>query len=34
MMVIELKYVGAVLMQILIFFSSNSIVHQLVNKIL
>ena len=32
MMVIEPKHVGAVLMQILIFFQSNSIVYQLVNK--
>jgi hypothetical protein len=31
-MVIEPKHVGALLMQILIFFLSNSIVHQLVNK--
>jgi hypothetical protein len=34
MMVIEPKHVGAVLMQILVFFYSNSIVYQLVNKIL
>ena len=31
-MVIAPKHVGAVLMQILTFFSSNSLVHQLVNK--
>ena len=34
MIVIEPKHVGIVLMQILIFFSSNSFVHQLVNKTL
>jgi hypothetical protein len=33
-MVIEPKHVGAILMQILIFFYSNSFVHQLVNKTL
>ena len=32
MMMIEPKHVGALLMQILIFFQSNSIVHQLANK--
>jgi len=32
MMVIEPKHVGAVLTEILIFFQSNSIVHQLINK--
>jgi len=30
--VIAPKHVGAVLMQILIFFKGNSLVHQLVNK--